>query len=160
MSSSSTTKSKELKIVARHVVTLGQIEEDPMKLRLLFVMREFGELSEKALQHLVYHLRQKNVGLDYEFNFIGGVPSSRRLREDLMALLYVGLIETNPRTKKLRLTKSGEEFLEKRKDKVTEANEIRKGIEEVRTKIASLDAELELQALLERQSRRRRFKRV
>lgn len=155
--SSAPGKSKELKIITRHVITLDDIVKDEEKLRLLYVIKEFGEISEKAMHYLIHGLQDsKNIDMGYSFNVIGGIPFSKKLREDIVSLLYVGVIETNPRNKKLRITTLGNEVLEKNAEKLGDTNSIKEGIEDLRAKITSIDAELELQALLEKRQRSRR----
>jgi len=155
---SSSTKSKELKIITRYVVTLKDVEKDPRKIKLLHIIKSYGEISEKALQYLVYHLaKDKGIDLGYKFLVIGNVPSSKELKEDMVALLYVGLIETNPKNKKLRITGLGKELLEKVSIPKEEADRIASAIEELRSRIQSIDAEVEMTIReLARMMRRRR----
>ncbi len=157
-SKTSSTKSKELKIITRYVVTLKDVERDPRKIKLLYTIKSYGEISEKALQYLVYHLaKDKGIDLGYKFLVIGNVPSSKELKEDMVALLYVGLLETNPRNKKLRVTSLGNEFLEKTKILEPDIEKLSKSIEELRSRIQSIDAEVEMTIReLARMMRRRR----
>ena len=157
MSTPGSGKSKELKIVTRHVVTLDQIREDKNKLMLLHAIKVYGEITEKALQHLIHELQQSGVEMGYDFIMIGNTPSSKRLREDVVALLYVGLLETNPKNKKLRLTSMAEsEFLPQVGLPEEEAKKISDAVEQARAKISAIDAEVELATMLERRGRRRR----
>jgi len=147
-------KSKELKVFSKQVITADQIKRDVRKLKLLMIINILEEISEKALTHLIYLIqKEKGIDLGYKFFSVAGNPSSKQLLDDIFALLYVGLIETNPRNKKLRLTSTGKEFLEQ----ITEISEeefspIRSAIEELRSKIQLVDAEVELLGL---RSRRR-----
>ncbi len=157
MSSQQGKSGKELRIVTRHPITLDDIRRDEDKVRLLHIIRLYGEITEKALQYLVYELKQKGFNIGYEFSLIGGVPSSRPLRDSLIALLYTGLLETNPRNKKLRLTSTAlEEFLPSEKIPEEEAEKLRELVEELRPKISAIDAEVELATMLGRGGRRRR----
>lgn len=149
-------KSKELKIVTRHVITVDDIKNDPRKIKLLYIINTIGGISEKALQHLIYYMKDLEFDLGYNFIVLGTTPSSKMLHNDIVALLYVGLIETNPR-RKLVATSLGKEFLEKTKDVITddEKETIKKLIDELRIKIAPIDMEVELSYRSKR--RRRRF---
>ncbi len=153
---------KELVIVTRHVVTLDQVKNDERKMRLLAVFKaleDVGGIYERSLAHLLYWLKtEKNLDLGYNFIVVGGTPTSKELHEDLVALLYVGLIESNPRTKKLQLTSEGKEFL----DKVglpPDWEKIKQAVEELKPKVTAIDAQLELTAMLmrPRAPRRRMF---
>ncbi len=160
MSKSASTKSKELKIITRHVVTADDVLKDPRKLKLLYLIKGFDEISEKALQYLVYWLKsEKEVDLGYDFLVIGNVPSSKDLKMDLVALLYVGAIETNPRNKKLRVTGVGEELLEKSKLDKGELEKILSAAKEYEAKVKSIDAEVELTIKMLSSTRRRRRRR-
>lgn len=147
-------KSKELKVFSKQVITIDQIKKDVRKLKLLRIIDVLEEISEKALTHLIYLIqKEKGIDLGYKFFLVAGNPSSKQLLDDIFALLYVGLIETNPRNKKLRLTSIGKEFLEQ----VTtipeeEFSPIKSAIEELKSKIQLVDAEVEL---LGSRSRRR-----
>jgi len=80
---------------------------------ILHIVKQFGEISEKGLTRLLYEMKEKGVDLGYQFVKIGKVVGSKDLHQDIMDLLYVGLLERNPAKNKLRLTPDGEEFLEK-----------------------------------------------
>ncbi len=155
MSKSGSGKSKELKIITRHVITEKDIENDPRKIKLLFIIQEVGGISEKALQYLLYYIREKGYDLGYNFVMLGTMPSSKEIINDTLALRYVGLVETNPR-RKLVVTSLGKEFLEKHKDAISEEEkeQIKKLIEELRIQIAPIDAEVEV---MSRPRRRRRL---
>ncbi len=150
-------KTKELKIISRPVITIEDIKKDPRKLKLLYVINESGGLSEKALKYLIYYMKEAGYDLGYSFVMLGQTPSSRELHNDLVALLYVGLTETNPR-KKIVLTSQGKEFLEKHVLPIIsdeEKDKIKKLVEELRVKVTPIDTEVELS--LRRPRRRRRF---
>ncbi len=155
---SSSTKSKELKIITRHVITLDDIKNDPRKIKLLYIIDTVGGISEKALQHLIYYMKNSEYDLGYDFILLGNTPSSKMLHNDIVALLYVGLIETNPR-RKLVTTSLGKEFLEKVKDNIPEDEKenIKKLIDDLRIKIAPIDMEVELSYRAARRRRRRFF---
>jgi len=139
------TISKEIKITTRPVVTIDSIKGDFNKLIVLNIIKYLNEVSEKALQHLIYWLKsEKNVQLKYEFISIGNLPVSKQLKEDINILLYLGLIETNPSTRKLRLTTNGLEFLDKNNLSSGEMEVILRGVEDLKPKIKPIEAEAEL----------------
>ncbi len=155
-------KTKELKIITKHVVTVDDVAKDPRKLKLLYLVNALEEISEKALQYLIYWLKtEKQLDLGYEFLVIGNVPSSKELKTDIVALLYVGALETNPRNKKLRATSVGKELLEKTvtDNMKPEFDRVVAAAKELEAKVKSIDAEVELTIRMLRQSMRRRRRR-
>ncbi len=149
-------KSKELKIITRHVITIDDIKKDPRKVKLLYIISVTSGISEKALQYLLYYMKEEGYDLGYKFVMLGTVPSSKEILNDTLALRYVGLLETNPR-RKLVVTSLGKEFLEKEGSKYIsddEKDQIRKIVEELRVKIAPIDAEVELMSRPRRRRRR------
>lgn len=153
----STGKSKELKIITKHVITIEDIKKDPRKIKLLYIINTLGGISEKALQHLIYYMKEKDYDLGYNFIMLGTTPSSKDLHNDLVALLYVGLLETDPR-RKLLVTSMGKEFLQNHESAISEEEKekIKSLVDELRIKIAPIDTEVEL-AYRTRKSRKRRL---
>ena len=155
-------KTKELKIITKHVVTIDDVARDQRKLKLLYLVNALEEISEKALQYLIYWLKtEKQLDLGYEFLVIGNVPSSKELKTDIVALLYVGALETNPRNKKLRVTSVGKELLEKTvtDNMKPEFDRVVAAAKELEAKVKSIDAEVELTIKMLKQSMRRRRRR-
>ncbi len=154
---------RELVIIARPAVTPQQIERDNRKKSLLLVLKaveDQGGIYERSLVSLVYWLKnEKDLDLGYNFYLVGDTPTSKELHEDIVALLYVGYAETDPRTRKLRLTNDGKEFLEKKWFDEELYKKIKAAVDELRPKIAALDAQIELTTLLSRprSPRRRSF---
>ena len=148
-----TEKSKEVKIIAKQVFTLSDIEKNPRALKLLYIINNVGSISEKALQYLLYHMRESGVDFKYAFTTIGGVPSSRELLNEILSLKYVGLLESLP-NRKIVLTGLGKEFLASRLNALSEEekNLLNKVLEEAKPKIVPIDAEVDIK--LKRQSRR------
>lgn len=138
-------KTKEIKIVTKQIITLDDILNDPRKIKLLYIISEFGGLSEKALQHLIYEMKLKEYDLKYDFTLVGKIPSSKELLNDLLALKYTDLVETTS-SKKITISSRGKEFLEKYGDKISseEKENIKKLVEELRVKIKPLDLEVEM----------------
>lgn len=150
---------KELRIVTKPVVTVDVVKRDPKKLKVLYIINEFGQISEMSLTNLTHALKnEKGIDIGYNFIMIGDVPSSRDLAEDLRILLYLGLIETDPVTRKLRLTSNGQEFLEQNKLSDEDAEKIKEAVEELKPKIMSEESAAELLTRRLRR-RRRRFRR-
>lgn len=151
---SSQQKTKELKIVTKPVITLDAIKKDERKRKLLNIIKAYGEISEKALVHLIYLLKtEKGLDLNYNFTTIAGVPSSKSVKEDLMALLYVGLLEINPRNRRIRLTSLGKEFLINNPLPEDIIKNITNFVNELKTKVISYDVEVDL--IMRNLSRRR-----
>lgn len=137
--------SKEIKIIARPVITVESIKDDRRKLILLNIIKYLNEVSEKGLQYLVNWLQtDKNLQLKYEFITIGNIPASKQLKDDVNILLYLGLIETNPVSRKLRLTTAGSEFIEKYNLSSDELKQILSMVEELKQKLKPIEAEVEL----------------
>ena len=151
---------KELVIITKPAVTPSQIERDERKRKLLLVLKildEQGGIYERSLAHLIYYLQKdKDIDLGYNFYMVGDVPTSKELHEDTVALLYVGYAETNPRTKKLRLTSEGKEFLSKMEYDNELFESLKNAIDELKPKISAIDVQIELTTMLMRQSGRRR----
>ncbi len=145
-----------MKTFSMQVVTPEHIKRDPRKMKLLYIVRELGAVSERALAHLL-HLAKEEKGLDLGYNFVvlGGKPVSRELMEDIRALLYVGFLENDPRTRKLKVTSMGLEFMEKNPLPPEEIKDVISVVNELKPRISSIDAEVEL-AKEELTPRRRR----
>lgn len=141
-----TTKSKELKLVTKQVISPTVLKEDLRKLKLLYIIKSLGSVSERALILLLYEGSQKGLNLDYSFNVIGNNVFSPMIKEDLTSLLYLGYIETDPVTKKLKVSSNGEEALEQNKGSIDDGfkNQLNLVLNELKTKIAALDEEYTL----------------
>ena len=137
-------KSKEIKIEARKVITPEEILRNNRAVKLLYIINMYGSLTEKALNNLVFLLREKGYDLGYRFFRIGDAIASKDLREDMLALLYVDFIESVSRVKKLRVTTAGKEALENKLLSQDELNNLKKIVDELRPQISAIDAEVEL----------------
>jgi len=138
-------KTKELKITTRHVVTVDNVANDPRKLKLLHIIKHLGSVSEKALTHLVYWLQSENgISLGYNFISISGIPSSTQLREDINILLYLGLIEADTLSRKLKLTSNGLEFIDRHGLSQEVITPLLKAVDDLKSKVIPLDAEIDL----------------
>jgi hypothetical protein len=139
------TKGKELKIVTRHVVSLTDVEKNPRLIKLLYITSLFKDISEKALLHLLYYMRQNGYDLGYNFIVIGQTPTSKDVSSDLAVLKYLGLLEVNEK-KKLVTSSLGKEFIAKHLETTlkNEKEAIDKLVNELKVKIAPIDAEVEI----------------
>ncbi|MEM4486235.1 MAG: hypothetical protein QW116_03200 [Zestosphaera sp.] len=155
---SSTSTSKELRIVARPVATLDAVRKDPDKLKLLNIIGRLGAISERGLTNLVYLLiNEKKMGLKYTFIMVDQIPNSKELSEDVRLLLYLGLVETEPTLRRLRLTSSGREFMEQNKLDENALNELFNAVDELKERVISEERAAEFSARGARG--RRRFRR-
>jgi len=138
-------KSKEFKLEPKLVITPEQVLSTDRIVKLLYLLESYGEISEKACYHLIYELKQKGLDIGYTFFKLGDSVSSKQLREDITSLLYLELLETKGRTKKLVLTSKGKEELSKRQAQLPDEfkEKALKIVEEVRPIVASIDAESE-----------------
>ncbi len=151
------TSGKELRIVTRKVVNEDLIKKDPKKMKVLKVIELFKQISERSLTKLLYMLKeQKEIDTGYKFLMLGDSPTSRELAEDIRILLYLGLVETDPVTRRLKLTSNGQEFLEKNPLTGEEVEKLMRAVEEFKPKIEAEESATEL--ALGYRRRRRRFR--
>lgn len=136
-------KSKDLKIVARPVVSIEQVKSNQKAVRLLHLMYVIEKVSEKNLLTVLKELRDAGLDIGYNIVSILGSLVSKDLKEDLTTLLYLGLLETRQQNRVLSLTSLGREFIEKNMDKEL-IEKIRSKIEEIKPKISILLVESEL----------------
>ena len=147
-------KTKELKTFSVQVITIDNIKNDKRKLILLHIIKTLNAVSEKGLTHLIDILtNEKKINLGYTIIKLGNRVIIKGLDEDIRALLYVGLIECDPKTKKLQLTSKGKEFLETINISDSKMDEILKMVEEQKNKIMAIDEEVvaTMQILQQRQ---------
>ncbi len=154
---------KELVIIARPALTVEDIKRDERKKNLLLLLSALegqGGIYERSLAYLLYWLKnEKDIDFGYNFYLVGDVPTSKQLHEDIVALLYTGLVETDPRTRKLRLTANGKEFLASIGVDKERLELYRQLADEYRPKISAIDAQIELTTMFIKPGapRRRRF---
>ncbi|BBD72502.1 hypothetical protein HS1genome_0891 [Sulfodiicoccus acidiphilus] len=149
-------KSKELKIVKKQVINPTVVNEDRRKARLLFVIKQIAPVSEKGLLSLLSLLKEKGIDVEYQFTTLpNGSLISPQFKEDLTSLLYLELLESDPRDKRLKLSSQGEDTIatiaidDEFKSKVLPA------IDELRPKVQAIDQELNLKMRAERRRNRR-----
>ena len=153
-------KSKELKIITVQVVTRDKVLSNPRQMALLYIINKLGPMHERTIHQIVSDVQELGVDLGYKFSIVGGVPYSQDLKSDLVALLYVGFIETEPTPfRRLRVTGDGREALEKYKVPDLLFEVIEKNYERLRNKASILDSHLdtEIRAKLRERGRPRRF---
>ncbi|MEM2528619.1 MAG: hypothetical protein QXG40_04400 [Ignisphaera sp.] len=138
-------KTKELKTFSVQIVTLDQIRNDKRKLILIYMIKSLKEVSEKGLTYLINYLKEeKKIDLGYNIIKIGNKIIVKELNDDIKLLLYVGIVEMDPKSKKLRLTSSGQEFLENTKIIDKDVEQLLQLVEEYRNKIIAIDEEISL----------------
>jgi hypothetical protein len=138
-------KTKELKTFSTQVITLDQIRNDKRKLTLVYIIKALGEVSEKGLSYLINYLKEeKKTSLGYNIVKIEDKIIVRELTEDIKSLLYVGIVEVDPKSKKLKLTSNGQEFLESIKVVDKDIEQLYQIVEEYRNKITAIDEEISL----------------
>jgi len=140
-------KSKDVKIVTRHVVTLSEVEKNPRLVALLYIVSlAKSGISEKALVSLVYLMRENGFNLGYNFVVVGNTPTSRDLLGDLTLLKYIGLVEVAG-NKKLVVTSLGRELLSKVAPVISSQEDtIKKLYEALYPKVAPVDVEIDLKS--------------
>ncbi|MEM1864320.1 MAG: hypothetical protein QXN10_05415 [Desulfurococcaceae archaeon] len=140
-----TEKSKEIKIVSKQVVTLSDIEKNPRLIKLLYIISLTNGISEKALIQLLYLMKENGLDLNYRFINIANMISSKDVLNELVMLKYAGLIEVIHR--KIAITGLGKEFLSKKLDKLgNDAEVLKKLYSELKPKIAPIDVEIDIKA--------------
>lgn len=149
---------KELKIITVQVVTKDRVLKNDRQMALLYLIDKFGPLHERTLQHLVHKIQELGYDLGYrDFSVVGEVPYSPTLKSDIVALLYVGFVETEPSIyRKLRVTSDGKEVIERRY-KAPEALDrvISENFEELRNLASLVDNQVDLQVRRRLRERRR-----
>ncbi len=106
-------KSKELKIVTVQVVMRDKVVKNPRQMALLYIIDALGPMHERTLHDVVKHIQDLGGALGYEFKSLGVGLHSPELKNDLIALIYVGFVEVDPVKRKVRSTGEGKEALEK-----------------------------------------------
>jgi len=149
---------KELKIVTVQVVTRDKVESDARKMSLLYIISKLGPLHEKTLQHALYEIQEMGYDLGYKFTLVAGTPVSQELKSDLVALTYVGYVETEPTLyRKLRATNDGLDALERFQVPENLARLLEEKYEEIKNKTSVIEGEIDRQLRAERVRRRRRL---
>ncbi len=146
------TKSKELKIVTKPVIALESVKNNKRAMKVLYLISELGSVTEKGLSYVIKELSSAGVDLGYRFVEIAGIPTSKELREDIISMLYVGLLESG-QGKKLSVTSQGKEVLSQIQLEQEYIDALKSKLPEIKTKLATILAEADLEG---RRSRRYR----
>jgi hypothetical protein len=146
------TKSKELKIVTKPVIALESVKNNMRAIKVLYLISELGSVTEKGLSYVIKELSSAGVDLGYRFLEIAGIPTSKELREDIISMLYVGLLESS-QGKKLSVTSQGKEVLSQIQLEQGYIDALKSKLPEIKTKLATILAEADLES---RRSRRYR----
>lgn len=149
------TQKKELKIVSKQVINPNIIVEDKRKLNLLYLIKQFGAISEKGLLVFVQELKNKGFDLGYNIITISTNTYSPMLKEDITSLLYLGFIEIDQQTKRLRITNKGIEILENAQIDEVLKNITSQFLAEIKPKITAIEQEYVLKLKNERKMLRR-----
>ncbi len=133
---------KELKIITVQVITPEKVLENERQMSLLYIIDKLGPLHEKTLFHILKELKDEhNIDLGYNIRKVGTVPYSPEVKNDLVALLYVGFVETEPNMyRKLRITSKGKDALDKKKPPAGIIEALEKHYESLRNKASMLDS--------------------
>lgn len=135
------TKSKDVKLVTKQVITPDVLKEDKRKVKLLYIIKVLGGASEKALVTALNEMKEKGLDLGYQFNIIGGNIFSPMVKEDITSLLYLGYVENDPVSKKLKVTNNGLEFLDTQTVEEDFKNNLNQLINDVKLKVQAIDEE-------------------
>ena len=149
-------KSKELKIITVQVVTPDKVVSNPRMMGVLYVISKLGVLHEKTLFHVVKKLQDAGATFGYNFNTVAGTPYSPELKTDLVSLMYVGFVETEPGLyRKLRVTSAGREALEKHGAPQGIVSVLDTNFKEIRNEASLMDGQIDLAIRRSRQPERR-----
>jgi hypothetical protein len=120
------------------------------------MIKVLNSVSEKGLTYLINIMHEeKKIDLGYSIVKLGNRVIVRELSEDIKALLYVGLVETDPKSKKLQLTSRGKEFLENLQVADSKLDEILRIVEEQRSRVVPIDEEVSAVVQTTQQARRK-----
>lgn len=147
---------KELKIVTKQVINPNVVMEDKRKLHLLYLVKQMDSISEKGILLLISELKNKGIDLGYNITQIGNNISSPSLKEDITSLLYLGFIEIEQNTKRLKVTNKGLELLENSNIDEGFKNNLNQVLTEIKTKITAVEQEYMLKLRNERRRLLRR----
>ncbi len=136
---------KELKIVATQVITKEKVLQTPRLIALLYLIKRFGAVHERTLQFIMNYLQEKGAELGYQFTRLGNDPYSPSLKNDIVALLYTGLAEAEPRYRKIRVTSDGREVLESISVPSSFKELLETNFSEIKSKASMIDAEIDFE---------------
>lgn len=141
----STKGTKELKIVTVQVVTRDKVVKNQRQMGLLYIISALGPLHERTLQDVVKHLKDLGADLGYEFRKVGDSMYSFDVKNDVIALTYVGFVEADPSRKKYRVTGEGMEALDKHGAPPGLVKVVEENRENLKNLVALLNSQVDLQ---------------
>lgn len=152
-----TGRSKELKIVTVHVVTRDKVVKNQRQMSLLYIIDSLGPMHERTLHDIVKHIQDLGGELGYEFKSLGVGLHSPDLKNDLIALTYVGFVEIDPVRRKIRSTGEGKEALDRYGAppglvKIVEENKVN-----LKNLVALFDSHVDMQLRRKTERPQRRF---
>ncbi len=136
---------KELKIASFQVVNKDKVMQNPKMMGLIYLVNRLGPIHERTLHMIVNEIQGKGFDLGYQFFNIGQEPYSPALKNDIVALLYVGFLETEPRYRKLVVSSSGREALEKVGAPKGLQDLVESSIQELKAKSSMMDARIDVE---------------
>ncbi len=136
---------KELKIAPVQVVTKEKVMQNQRLMGLVYLVSRLGPIHERTLHMVVSEVQAKGYDMGYQFFKVGQDPYSPALKSDVVALLYVGLLESEPRYKKLVVSSSGREALEKVGAPKGLQDIVESSIQELKAKSSMMDARIDVE---------------
>jgi len=134
---------KELRITPTQVITKEKVLQNPRLMGLVYLVSRLGPIHERTLHMVVSEVQAKGFDMGYQFFKVGQDPYSPALKSDVVALLYVGLLESEPRYKKLVVSSAGKEALEKVGAPKGLQDLVEASIKELKAKSSMMDARID-----------------
>ncbi|MEM1927921.1 MAG: hypothetical protein QXS85_04220 [Acidilobaceae archaeon] len=148
------TKSKELKLVTVQVITKDRVVKNERQMALLYLINEIGPMHERTVYEIAREVQELGFPLGYTFKRVADSLYCPELKSDLIALTYVGFLETDPVRKKYRVTGQGKEALEATGVPEALSKLVESHREKLKNHASLVDAQVEFQSV--RPARRRR----
>ena len=136
---------KELKITTVQVINRDKVLQSPRLMGLLYLVSRLGPIHERTLHMIVKEVQSKGFDMGYQFFSVGQDPYSPALKNDVVSLLYVGFLESEPRYKKLVVSSAGKEALEKVGAPKGLQDLVESSIQELKVKSSTMDARIDLE---------------
>jgi hypothetical protein len=134
---------KELRITPTQVITKEKVLQNARLMGLVYLVSRLGPIHERTLHMVVSEVQAKGFDMGYQFFKVGQDPYSPALKSDVVALLYVGLLESEPRYKKLVISSAGKEALEKVGAPKGLQDLVEASIKELKAKSSMMDARID-----------------
>lgn len=136
---------KELKISTVQVINRDKVMQNQKLMSLVYLVSRLGPIHERTLHMIVNEVQSKGFDLGYQFFKVGQDPYSPSLKSDIVALLYVGFLEAEPRYKKLVVSSAGKEALEKVGAPKGLQDVVESSIQELKAKSSMMDARIDVE---------------